>query len=74
VIIIVEECSDMSTYIQTHWVTHLRVSCLLNMSLVLDQRERKISKVAGKSRNDSSIPRMVLEGFKTLPMVYRKVS
>jgi hypothetical protein len=35
----------MTTYIQTHWVTHLRVSCLLNMSSALDQRERETLKV-----------------------------
>jgi hypothetical protein len=32
VIIVTEECPDMSTYIWTHWVPHLRVSRLLNMS------------------------------------------
>jgi hypothetical protein len=34
-----KECPDLSTYIQTHWATHLRVSRLLNMSLIFDQRE-----------------------------------
>jgi hypothetical protein len=40
-----EMCLGMSTYIRTHWVTHLRVSRLLNMSSVLDQRERETPKV-----------------------------
>jgi hypothetical protein len=44
-IIVMEECLDMSTYILTQWVTHLRASRLFNMSSVLDQRERKTPKV-----------------------------
>jgi hypothetical protein len=32
-------------YIRTHCVTHLRVLRLLNMSLVLEQRERETMKV-----------------------------
>jgi hypothetical protein len=44
-IIAVEICLGMSTYIQTHWVTHLRVSRLSNMSLVLYQRKRETPKV-----------------------------
>jgi hypothetical protein len=44
-IIVMEECLDMSTYIRTQWVTHIRVTHLLNMSSVLDQRERETPKV-----------------------------
>jgi hypothetical protein len=43
-IIVTEERLDMSTYIQTRWVTYLRVLHLLNMSFVLDQRERETLK------------------------------
>jgi hypothetical protein len=45
VIIAAEMCPSMSTYIQTHWVTHLRVLRLLNKNLILDQIERETPKV-----------------------------
>jgi hypothetical protein len=48
-IIVAENCLDMSAYIQTHWTTHLRVSRLLNMTSVLDQRERETPKVVQQS-------------------------
>jgi hypothetical protein len=72
-IIVVEECQDMSTYIQTYWVIHLRVSLLLNMSS-LDQRERDSKSGSRKSQNNSIISLMLPERSKTLPVVYRKVS
>jgi hypothetical protein len=74
-IIVMEECPDMSTYIRTQWVTHLRVSRLLNMSLVLDKkREGDSESDSRKSRNGSIISRMVPEWSKTLPVIYKKVS
>jgi hypothetical protein len=39
-----KESPDMSTYIRTHWVTHLRVPCLLNMSSILDHRDGRLKK------------------------------
>jgi hypothetical protein len=73
-IIVAEECSDMSTCIHTHWVTHLRVSRLLNICLVWEQREGDSERGSGKSQNSSVISRMVPKGSETLLMIHRKVS
>jgi hypothetical protein len=73
-IIVMEECPNMSTYIRTQWVTHLGVSRLLNMSSVLDKKREGDSESGGKSRNGSIISRLVPEGSETLLVIYRKVS
>jgi hypothetical protein len=63
----------MSTYIRTHWVAHLRVPRLLNMSSMFwSKREGDSENGSGKSRNDSTTSQMVPQGSETLPLIYRR--
>jgi hypothetical protein len=74
-IIVMEECPDMSTYIRTQWVTDLKSFGSIEYEFVIrSKREGDSKSGSGKSQKGSIISRLVPEGFETLPVIYRKVS
>jgi hypothetical protein len=62
----------ISTYIQTHYITHLRT--IKYEFGIRSKREGDSKSGSGKSWNASIISQLVPEGSKTLPVIYRKVS
>jgi hypothetical protein len=74
-IIVMEECLDMSTYIRTQWVTDLKSFGSIEYEFVI-RLKREVDSKSGsrKSRKGSIISQLVPERFKTLPVIYRKVS